>query len=914
MPQQKHTTLLHAVGAGVLMVACLFASPAPAQDAADLDDGKFISELARLGLHDLIDHMLANPPKDVEERGRLIQGMARKYLGSTADFAQWQAALKRIAEFYERMMSELPDSHPNRVVWAVQYAEGLLVFAMPDRQRADLFVAYGLPTPEQQQAAAMLATEAYRRLQTAGEGWLTIQRMLPRQENFTTEYVNTGKWADVKDLSQLQLPLYTAWAQQYLLLQSDEGPYFQSLPAGTKPAEARAALLKQAMIQMKTAVDNGGRSGDTTRARMLRLRGDLRTMGGAIEQAIADYDLAEGLEGEDAQALFTTALARAKALQKGGRLDDAAKLADQLMKRDATKENPLLMILAADRLALISREKADKATDPAQKKKLIAESYEPYQRVLNSPAVAQWRDALETMLFSAFAASASNLTPDEVAQRPLMVRLAVGTQSVQRGQAARGAGEADEAKRLFARGIAVLQPLVGEEDLSAADHARALYHLGVAQFLSGQAGYAVQSFTDLADKHPDNALGEQGIRIAVQVAADLYNKLKSNPDMVGSVAGLYERAMRIVLGKYPTIDIAPDQTYGLAALLRERGQHAKAVEAYDAVPTNHPFYIEALYEKMVSLSSQWETATGPQRRELGEQIITGVDKFMQASAAVPSGSERGQRLRRYQALATLTKADVLNETLDQPDQALQMLQGIDTKYADLYAGLRTTVERIRVRALQKKGEFAKVEQIIKKLMADDPNLAGPMVLGVLKSLNAEIANAREAGQQDKVAELAPTAVTLSTLLVDWAKTQPQYANNPQTMLAFELMQAEALSAAGKYEESVKLFNKLRASAEGKSNIAVILGTADALYHLKRYGAAVELYNSIIKWERQKGVRTYLTWFSYVRIYSAREATLPAGTKDPKIFNGIQLLERQDNNLGGEPYRTQLRAFRERHRQ
>ncbi len=891
--------------AGLLSVTTLAVAPgqAPLQD---LDDGQFIAGLAKFGLHDLVEHMIDHPPEAMEARGRLLKGLSREYLTATADFDHWTAAFERTTQFFAESLESLPPCHPNRVLWAGDYTQGLLFSVLPNRQQADLFVAYGLPTPDQRTAAAMVAGESLKRLRTASSEWATMQRMLPRQENFVTDYVNTGQWADLQDYSRLQLPLFTARAGFYVATQRDDGPYFADLPDDADPAAARQAVIGASLNEITRAIEAGQGAANITRAKMFRLRGNLRTMNGATEQALGDYDQAAGLETDNTSEAFVTDLARAKASQRAGRADDARQLAESLFDRPIASQNPLLMILAADRLALLTRAEAEKAADAETRSALINQSYEPYQRVLNHPDVAPWRDALESFLFARFADNVAGV--EDLSDRPLMVRLAVGLQSVRNGQAARNRGASREAGRLFERAISVLEPLIGGGELSKADQARALYHMGIAQFFSGKAGYAVNTFTELADQHPDNPLGERAIRIAIQIGSDLYAKLKSNPEQVGPAAELYETALNVLMARYPAIDLARTNTYALAALLRERQRWADAVEAYDNVPPNHRFYVESLYEKLVCVSSTWDQATGARREALGRQVLAGAEKFLTAAAGVARSSDRHDRIQRYQALTTVTRADVLTESMDQPDRALELLEGLDEKYPDLWAGLKSDVMRIRVRAYQRQGEFAKAQTLIRTLMTEEPNLAGPLVLGMLKSLNAEIAGAREANQTDRINQLASIAVTLSNMLVDWAKTQDPFAGDEEKMLAFELMQAQALAAAGRYEEAAKHFDRLYQTPAGQRNALVMAGLADALFHLEQDARSAKLYNKLIEYEQRKGTRTDTFWQAQVRLYTMRHRA--DDKKDLKIYTGISNLQRKAPDLGGEPYRTELLRLKE----
>jgi len=264
------------------------------------------------------------------------------------------------------------------------------------------------------------------------------------------------------------------------------------------------------------------------------------------------------------------------------------------------------------------------------------------------------------------------------------------------------------------------------------------------------------------------------------------------------------------------------------------------------------------------------------------------------------------------ASALLLRASVMLESMKMTDQARQTIEQVERRFGDIEA-IQPRILGLNIRIFQKAGQFDQAEQAILQYMQTDPDKAGPLALGVLKSLIDQVQSlSAQDAPAAEINQLADVAVNLAEQVVlPWAEKQGDIDQDQR--LAYELIPARALLAAGRHDQALQRFNAIvsKFGNSASNNIDVLRGQAEAQYQMNQFGPSSRLYNRIIRHYMEQGVAKDSTfWHSYMRVMQMVDARSQG--KNPDIFLKIRNLKRANPSLGGDPYAAALNALIDKH--
>lgn len=900
--------------AAILLAAALFH---PADCAAqNYDEEQFIRGLSERKLDSAIEYLIANPPSSFDGRRTLLKALTEHYL-PTRSGEQFTATYQRMQEMYQKLVAENAQRQP---ILASDYAQALMFGVLSGRQRADLFLAWGVPTENQAKLAEQIAGRCGDLLSEASETWTGLQISIPRSPNYN-DLVNDGTWSDLQTYGSRNVPYFLAWARLY-----------QAVLPGTDSKKANQ-LAEDGVGALDGVIAGYAAQIDGFKARCHMLKGRLLLAAGKPNAAQKQFEkvLSFDAKGVEPEVRWLAKLGEITVQRQLGKDAKADKLTEALLAEELTKQGLIYRILIYDNQVAAIRARMAKAANPQVKQKLLIASYKPYAKLLSDPAIPQdMRAGVEGFIFDRLT-TGIDVTGD-IAGLPPMVQLALSTNLYTDAMAM--SGPAQKAKLLEA--IKVLQPLSTNEQATEATRARAMHMLGASQFLSGQAGYAIQTMIALADQFPQQPQGELGIRAAVAWAESVYNGTKGNAAAHETAAKLYESALKILVEKYSTIDLAEDAGYMLGAFYRERERYPDAVKAYETLPADHKLGLDAQYEKLVCMNAIWSETKDP---DLNTKIRNTVRDLQTATEKALQGRvtpQRRQQLRRYTALSELVRSSILIETSADYASLERALKELLQKYSDV-EDLAMRVKVLQIRILQKQGEWAKAESELKALAQSQPDKAGPLAVGVIQNIFTDITQARIAKDEQRVQKLGQIALGLAEWVWDWVQKQPDFAEmSEDEKIAYRLMPANAALYAGEYEKARQRFADIRTLKTGRNNIEAVTGVMESSFQLgeqlekqaeaakdpaakkklesqalQLYRPASELCNQIIESETEKKTRYY--WQAQARLMQMVDRTTAQKVK-PSIAKGIQRMRRDDAKLGSEPWASILRQLEAKHSQ
>ncbi|MFA7238131.1 MAG: tetratricopeptide repeat protein, partial [Phycisphaeraceae bacterium] len=890
--------------------------PARAQqtplNASPVNDRDFVQGLLDMNLGSLVPELLKQPPSNPSEAAGLRDGLVDAWLPSLRDdLDAYQSALDLIFDYSDRLFEQKAyENYWGRSSWSSDFAQHLLLSALPDLYQAGDFALLGFPNNTQRKIVDKIAARSFKMLERAEDEHYRLSSILRARPDFTTDYVNTGRWDRMQEYVQVNIPYYRTWAVIYLLTQTNDSPYFKQFPDAKTQ---RDNLIKIATADITNVLAQAERRqlSDDTLVMMHLAAADVALAGG--KKDIADQQTTKALTFKEAQpyTMLLAQLTRAKVLQQAGQLDAVRKLIGESIASQAAAANPLNLVLCTDRLFDIDYQAALAMQDPARQKDLMNKAFDIYVKLINSPKLGQWKVPVQQFVENRYTLQIPPNFDSTVLPPP--VRFAAIRRAFDEGESLREAGNQAAGKAQYDKVVELSAELLKITDLTKDIEVETRFYMGFAQLRAQKAGEALRTFTELADKFPDTQRGEQAIGVAVvTLGKPIYAKFKSTP----AVAKAYGAALKVLVDKYPNTELAKLGIYDYAAFLRESDQYQQAVETYDKVGADHPAYLSARYERLACLGAIWADAPVDQKAILSTSLLSGVDDFNKlVTARLPQlPPDRALAARRDLANAMLLNAAVFIETTNQPAKAQQVIDEVTERFGDV-PDLTTRITGLKIRIFQRQKKYAEAEVALRQYMQKEPEKAGQLATGLLQSLNMEIRDTANSKNPDaaELAKLAQVAVNLAdNIVIPWAKTQNP---KPEEMIAYELMSAQSLLAAKEYEQAIKRFDDIikNQGEPAKKNVDVLQGQAEALFGLQRYQDAAAVYSKLIvdRQNRKTPLYDHVFWKAQMRFYEMMDAQ--AGDKPTpevvsNIVRGINRLSHQDPDLGGEPYKTALQRL------
>lgn len=882
-------------------------------NASPVNDRDFVQGLLNMNLGSLVPELLKQPPSNPSEAAGLRDGLVDAWLPSLRDdLDAYQAALDQIFDYSDRLFQQKAyENYWGRSSWSSDFAQHLLLSALPDLYQAGDFTLLGFPNATQRGIVDKIAARSFKMLERAEDEHYRLASILRAQPDFTTDFVNTGRWDKMQEYVQVNIPYYRTWAVIYLLSRTNDSPYFKQFPDAKAQREN---LIKIATADITNVLAQAERRqlSDDTLVMMHLAAADVALAAG--KKDIADQQTTQALTFKEAQP-YTKLLAqltRAKTLQQAGQLDAVKKLVGEAMVSEAAAANPLNLVLCTDRLFDIDYQTALAMQDPARQKDLMNKAFDIYVKLINDPKLGQWKVPVQQFVENRYTLQ---IPPNfDTTVLPPPVRFAAIRRAFDEGESLREAGNQAAGKVQYEKVVELSADLLKITDLTKDIEVETRFYLGFAQLRAQKAGEALRTFTELAEKFPDTQRGEQAIGVAVvTLGKPIYARLgKSNP----AVAKAYGAALKVLVDKYPNTELAKLGIYDYAAFLRESAQYQQAVETYDKVGADHPAYLSARYERLACLGAIWADAPVDQKGILSTSLLGGVDDFNKlVTARLPQlPPDRAPAVRRDLANALLLNAAVFIETTNQPAKAQQVIDEVTERFSDV-PDLATRVTGLKIRIFQRQKKYAEAEAALRQYMQKEPEKAGQLATGLLQSLNMEIRDTANQKNPDaaELTKLAQVAVNLAdNIVIPWAKTQNP---KPEEMIAYELMSAQSLLAAKEYDQAIKRFDDIiKTQGEpAKKNVDVLQGQAEALFGLQRYQDAAAVYSKLIVDRQNRKIPLYdrVYWNAQRRFYEMMDAQAgdkPTPEAVSNIVRGINRLSHQDPDLGGEPYKTALQRL------
>lgn len=282
---------------------------------------------------------------------------------------------------------------------------------------------------------------------------------------------------------------------------------------------------------------------------------------------------------------------------------------------------------------------------------------------------------------------------------------------------------------------------------------------------------AAEAFINFVDKFKsdenalfalENAMGLIGPRLAER---------QTNP----KIDDLYTRVLALAIN--PPFN-RTDLAYQYGRQMQQKGQYLEAAEAFARVPEDASNALFARYFRMISIKAHLDThrasLSDAEQAALLEQIqqLAGVvrQEADQAAAAAASQEER-QRYQLLQVQTTLMSADLANRVQNNPQQALQILQGFEQAVAGLPREQQLLGDAlfVRVDAYMDLGQNTQATEALVNLLNTREGSEGAQIIyDLLQRLNQDFEQARADNNREEMRELASARAQLTGHLVTWA--------------------------------------------------------------------------------------------------------------------------------------------------
>lgn len=298
---------------------------------------------------------------------------------------------------------------------------------------------------------------------------------------------------------------------------------------------------------------------------------------------------------------------------------------------------------------------------------------------------------------------------------------------------------------------------------------------GVILAAEGKHDQAAAAFLDHARRYKDepSAQAAEALDQAIGQIALVYRDGGSQTHQ-SDVSDLEEQLLPLAVESFHRYDLA----YEYARRLQRAGQFAKAAGIFDLVPRDDPNAFNALFFKMLALNQR--LYSGPQ--DIDNQVIPGdlptVVSQIEALADqiihdVRRRPVRTQQLQTIQVRTALLAADVAAHQGHDPQRTLALLRDFESAASGLpdEKSLLAEALSLRITAYLAAGQADQATAtLVQYLSSVGGNEGLGVVYNLLTKLNADLDQAKAAGQTARVKELALDRAALTPFLVSWAQS------------------------------------------------------------------------------------------------------------------------------------------------
>lgn len=717
-------------------------------ESSDLSDSRLMNELASRGLDSLLDryfelhHTPDATQKAVRSLGALrdLNDPSKKLTNS-----ERERRVKQVVEGLKLTLAGIKDP--------VQLSADANALMQAGVVRDANLLEYWGENPATQSRLRPVVEAVFQMLgQTAKEA--------EAQEAALTRQLNTGSSAAAQKWDQMDNLAHMAKYRQQMTA------YFVAL---SLPRDQRAPVVNEALTYLKGLDNSDSQVQPIVRLMMAKL--DLAV--GKYDDAIKTFDSLIAPEKDiqpapDLGQQYEARYFRAVALMEAGKLNEAAAALQSLlawqnekMPKDAGVQKGIAA--AAQMLRYrIDLAEADAATDPAAKKKANDAAIDVLQ------TLSRERPELRGIIYQQLVERLPKDTPVSSLD-PLLLQ---GLMSKAYGEAMKPEGQPLD-KEALQRGLDAAREMVKRAkapDITSRQRDEAAQLEPVLLESLGKKIDAANAYLTYARQnaaaHPKEA--QSAMEDAGRLAFELR---KTSPDDP-AVAELYDRFLPAAMASpFDKTQLA----YYYAQRLRLQNKAQEAIKYFRMVPKADRNYAGAQYFVLKAMQDLLDNPklTPTQRAVLAADLVRQAESVRQAYA-----NARESALRERAADATLVEARAAGADQNQPQRAIQLLNGFEQTVAG------TPDEKIlagdalltRVNAYVAMGRLKEATDALVALLNKSGGAQGAeYVHNLLDRLGKDLDKAEAAGNTRAMAEIARSQSDLSGFLVEWARNN----SNPQ---------------------------------------------------------------------------------------------------------------------------------------
>ncbi len=611
-------------------------------------------------------------------------------------------------------------------------------------------------------------------------------------------------------------------------------------------------------------------------------------------------------------------LVRARGLYSGGNGDEAFGVVEALrgVRGSGVRGSGLCQILLTDFQVLMIRDYVAAMVSENEKRLVMAEAYELYDRLLADERVGERRGEIAEFIGRRYVESGWPIDDVGVMELPCVFVLADAMAKCERGEELL-AMDREGAIRVLGEAVDLFDNVYGRNGLTGDEAARIGFYTARVRGLMGEGERAIEGYLAVGKNYCESKFGEVGITNAVLLAGEEYVDGKGRID---DVVERYMRTIEVLFEKYPTLELADEMRYWYAALLRDEGRYDEAVNAYENIGRKHRHYVESLYERLVCVEVLWSEARDEGKRDLGAKVLKARDDFVKEADRMMymaiDDARRG-RLARYQGFADVIKCQVLIELEGRAGEAVNLANDIVERFADIDE-VAARGMGLEVWGFYKLGRYDEAARALIDMRGLYSDRADALVPIVLEGLLDEARAVERAGRVEDSRKLGHFVDELMLWLSDLLRTREgmdeevgdgEEEGKIKIVVAYRLILARGYQRMREYEAAINEYSKLLEAAG--SDIDVIAGLAESSFQVGDDERASELFGEIIRYamngELEKG---YEYWHAQMRSYEIWDRQSEGCNS--RIFGRISALELADKELGGEPFCGVLRGLKEKH--
>ena len=909
-----------------------------------LDPGTLIEVLSDHGMSELLARLEGSgeAADDVTQRLIKIAQHRSQFLNPNVSAEDRRAAFDSAIFLQKQLIDEHRDHH-QRAVWQTDLGRLLLIdYLGAIHQYAEVFYEFGVPKDEQREAFESVVVEALEHLADADLTFFRLSNTLPRQPDHMTDRVDTGLWSRMMDeYYRTRTQFLLAHAAYYTALLDNDHPYFKNLnnpniPRQKKdPDQERTRLLELSVERLDPLVmdekDHLGirRASKCLMARVLSCHVDHP---GLRDRAIEIFDQIT-IENEEDLLDLMSYLGKAVALERKNWPGEADHMLVDLLEHPLIEQDVLLRLVVVDQRHRLKLDRAHRQPPGASREKAVDEAYALYDELFSDPRLGEAAEGLKNYVYLRWESMAGDGVDSD--SLPGTVLLAAGEiarltghgKAIEADQAEEAGDEQAaellraEAKPKLERAISICTKLLEKEAISQHVRANGMFNLGMARYLLGQGDTDLQIaaagiWIDLAEQMSGERIAEEAIATAAELLRQFYS-LEPKPS---GVSEAYERASMVLFQKFPTSAAADNERYYFSYyVLSPQGRYAEAVEILGKTPKSHVLYFESCRELLHNLKKILDGAEKIADKKIAQKRLSETaERVIEEAKALPLNSDLQlvQDARLAHGMARLALADV---ALAQGNKAgaLKYLNRFEDDFQGEVELIRLALSKGIVVQAQV-GKFHELVTQAKKMMELFPDDAAGVIDEVLTDLTERIERLRrevqgsqvqrekdEKEQQAKI--FANSAQTLAELLLDWAVRQKL---SEEDLVPYQLLLARSMVMAGKADGAMDILGPLTAKYPGVQDL--IHQTGEALFAMGDQDSlikAAEQFDKLIG-----GLQAPfppMWWNAWLRRLQIMDR-LNESVADIPLR--VRALEFTDKNLGGEPYRSQLKRLELKHTQ